>query len=75
MLKYEDIIIITGDHGCDPTTVSTNHSREYTPLLIYGQALNKGVNLGTLNGFNHIAKLILEVFGLEGHSILPKLKK
>ena len=74
MLNYEDIIIVTGDHGCDPTTVSTDHSREYTPLLIYGQSLNKAVNLGTLTGFNQIAKLVLEAFGLEKDSVLKKLK-
>jgi phosphopentomutase len=74
-LNAEDIIIITGDHGCDPTTVSTDHSREYTPLLIYGKGLKKGVNLGTLNGFNHIAKLVLENFRLQKNSVLDQIKK
>ncbi|MGD9901743.1 MAG: phosphopentomutase [Spirochaetales bacterium] len=73
-LNPEDVIIITGDHGCDPTTESTDHSREYTPLLIYSQNFKKGVNLGTLDGFNHIAKLILELFGIKKDSVLKYLK-
>lgn len=75
MLSPEDVIIITGDHGCDPTTPSTDHSREYTPLMIYGQNLKKGVNLGTLSGFNYIAKFILELFRLKNNSILGALKE
>jgi len=36
-LKNEDVLVITADHGCDPTTPSTDHSREYVPLLAYGR--------------------------------------
>jgi phosphopentomutase len=42
-----DLLILTADHGCDPTTPSTDHSREYVPLLAYGEAARRGVNLGT----------------------------
>ena len=45
IMDEETILIITGDHGCDPTTVSTDHSREYTPLLVMGDLVQKGVNL------------------------------
>ena len=41
-LKDEDILIITADHGCDPTFPGTDHTREYVPLLIYGKTLNRG---------------------------------
>ncbi|MBU4453447.1 phosphopentomutase [Patescibacteria group bacterium] len=42
----EDLLIITADHGCDPTTASTDHSREYVPLLVYGKNLKNNINLG-----------------------------
>lgn len=74
LLNEDDVIIVTGDHGCDPTTPSTDHSREYTPLLIYGQNLKHGVNLGTLNGFNHIAKFILSLFKIKNDCELNIIK-
>ena len=46
-LGPQDILFITGDHGCDPTTPSTDHSREYVPLLVFGKAVLPGVALGT----------------------------
>lgn len=75
-LDTEDILMITADHGCDPTTPSTDHSREYTPLLIYGKTLKNNVNLGTIEGFNIIGKSILDLFEVETHkdSIFRKLK-
>lgn len=74
-LRDDDIFIITGDHGCDPTTSSTDHSREYVPLLIYSKMLKNGINLGTLNGFDNIANAILDFFYVEKHedSFLQKL--
>ncbi len=74
-LSKNDILIITADHGCDPVTKSTDHSREYVPLLIYGKGLKAGVNLGTLNGFNNISKSILDYFCIEKYkgSFIKKL--
>ena len=46
-LKKDDVLMITADHGCDPGTESTDHSREYIPLLVYGDNVKAGVNLGT----------------------------
>lgn len=66
-LKDDDIFIITADHGCDPTTPSTDHSREYVPLLIYSKNLKAGVNLGTLKGFDNVAKSILDYFYVENY--------
>jgi len=63
LLKVSDMFIITADHGCDPTTPSTDHSREYVPLLVYGKAL-KGVNLGTRKTFADVGQTIAEVFGV-----------
>lgn len=69
-LKNGDIVIITGDHGCDPTTPSTDHSREYTPCLIYSKMLEKSVNLGTMLGFDEIGKFIEKLFGLNEDSVI-----
>lgn len=62
LLNESDTLIITGDHGCDPTTPSTDHSREYTPILIYSKSGKNGENLGTLKGFNNIANLLRKQF-------------
>jgi len=64
-LQEEDIIIITADHGCDPTTPSTDHSREFVPILIYSKSLKGNINLGTIEGFNNISKSILDLFKIE----------
>ena len=63
-LRDDDILMITADHGCDPVTPSTDHSREYIPLVIYGKNLKKGINLGTRNSFSDIGATILDYFGL-----------
>jgi len=65
-LNDEDILFITADHGCDPTTESTDHSREYVPLLVYGKKLKRGVNLGTRKTFADIAQTLAEIFGTGG---------
>ena len=66
LLKDDDILIITADHGCDPCTPSTDHSREYIPVVVYGRNLKKGVNLGTRSSFSDIAATILDIFGESG---------
>lgn len=66
-LKQDDIFIVTADHGCDPSTESTDHSREYVPLMIYGKNLKSGVNFGTIKGFDIVAKSILDLFEVEKH--------
>jgi phosphopentomutase len=57
--------MITADHGCDPSTPSTDHSREYIPLVIAGKKLKTG-NLGVKDGFGTIAATILDALGVEG---------
>mgnify|MGYP001623779304 FL=1 len=64
-LRKDDVFIVTADHGCDPTTASTDHSREYVPLLIFGDRV-RPQNLGTLLGFNNIAKFVCALYGLNG---------
>lgn len=69
IITEKDILIITADHGCDPTTPSTDHSREYVPLLVYGPALKAGINLGIRGSFSDIGATILEVFGIESKGL------
>ena len=64
-LSDDDILIVTADHGCDPTTESTDHSREYVPLLVYGKSLKQNVNLGTITGFNCVSTAVLSQFDVE----------
>lgn len=72
-----DALFISADHGCDPTTPSTDHSRELVPVLAYGPALNQGVDLGTRSCFADVAATIGEIFGLsgvtQGHSFLKNI--
>ncbi|MCL6584711.1 MAG: phosphopentomutase [bacterium] len=61
-LSPNDLLLITADHGCDPVTPSTDHSREYTPALAYTPFARAGVNLGTRSSFADIAKTIAQNF-------------
>lgn len=76
-LQEEDLLLITADHGCDPSTPSTDHSREYVPLLAYGAQVKKGLNLGTRQSFADIGATILQYFGVQqeiaGTSFLSEL--
>jgi phosphopentomutase len=71
-LGEEDLLIITADHGCDPATPSTDHSREYTPMIAYGKKLKQGVNLGTRESFADIGATVLEWFGLPTDTVYGK---
>jgi phosphopentomutase len=61
-LRERDLVILTADHGCDPTTPSTDHSREYTPLLVFGPQVKPGVNLGTRATLSDIGQTVAENF-------------
>ncbi|UCD64959.1 MAG: phosphopentomutase [Candidatus Zixiibacteriota bacterium] len=79
-LRPEDVLIITADHGCDPTLEdSTDHTREYVPLLVYGAEVRRGVNLGTRQTFADVACSVAEFFGIEyslaGSSFLDEVLK
>ena len=75
-MQEGDMLMITADHGCDPLTESTDHSREYTPLLIYGNTI-KPTNLGTRKSFADIGKTIADIFGInseiKGESFKDKI--
>jgi phosphopentomutase len=63
-LAPEDMAIITGDHGNDPTTPSTDHSREHVPLLMTGRAIRPGVDVGTRSTFADLGQTLAELFGV-----------
>lgn len=66
LMRDDDILMITADHGCDPGTPSTDHSREYIPLVMYGKNITPGINYHTRSCFSDIAATILEYFGVNG---------
>ncbi len=76
-LNRNDILIVTADHGCDPSTASTDHSREYVPILVYGKNLKNNVNLRTLFGFDQLGRAILDIYKVKKYkySFLRKLIK
>ncbi len=78
-LRKEDLLIVAADHGCDPATPSTDHSREYVPLVVYGEEVKPGINLGTRSTFADIAATILDYFKVDstvaGESFLQEILK
>ena len=74
LLGPDDLLLITADHGCDPSTPSTDHSREYVPLLAFGSHVREGVNLGTRRSFGCVACTVCDYLGvsarLDGESLL-----
>lgn len=64
-LNEDDLLILTADHGNDPSTPSTDHSREYVPILAYGKNLKNNVDIGVRETFADISATILDIFGLE----------
>jgi phosphopentomutase len=64
-LADTDLLVLTADHGNDPTTPSTDHSREYVPLLVTGTHVRRGVDLGTRPTFADLGQTLADVFGVE----------
>lgn len=77
LTRPHDAVIFTADHGCDPTTPSTDHSREYIPLLIFGDQIRRGVNLGSRQSFADLGKTIADLLNFtaptEGESFAKNL--
>lgn len=65
LITDNKLLIITADHGCDPTTASTDHSREYVPILVYGPQVKPAANLGIRKTFTDVAATVAEIFGIE----------
>ena len=75
-LRDDDLAILTADHGCDPTTPSTDHSREYVPILAYGKRAHAGVDLGLRSTLSDLGQTVAENFGTrieKGESFFPRL--
>jgi len=71
-LRDGDILVFTADHGCDPTTPSTDHSREYVPLLVTGKQVAAGTNLGVRESFADLGKTITDLLGVPGDALPGK---
>ena len=63
-MRPDDLLIVTADHGNDPTTPGTDHAREYVPVLLCGAGVRAGVDLGTRATFADVAQTLAEVFGV-----------
>ena len=77
VMRDDDLMIITADHGNDPTFRGSDHTREYAPLLVFGKTAHPGVNLGTRSSLSDIGQTIAENFGLRltaGESFLSVLQ-
>ena len=76
-LRPGDMLIVTADHGNDPTTPSTDHSREHVPLLIHGAAVKRGIDLGTRETYADLGQTIADLFRApalpNGTSFLPAI--
>ncbi len=76
-MREDDCLIITADHGCDPTARGSDHTREYVPILVYGKSLAGGADLGTRSTLADIGQTVAENFGLQipfGTSFLDELR-
>lgn len=78
-LRDDDVLMVTADHGCDPGSPGTDHSREYVPLLMYGKRIRRAQNLGTRLSFSDIGETVLDLLGvpagLDGTSMLNHVLK
>jgi phosphopentomutase len=64
LLQHEDLLIVTADHGNDPTTPSTDHSREYVPVFAWGERVKRGTDIGTRETFADLGQTVADVFGV-----------
>lgn len=64
-LRDDDMLILTADHGNDPSTPSTDHDREYIPILVYGKSLKQNVDIGIRDTYSDISATILDILGME----------
>ena len=75
-MDERDLAILTADHGCDPTTPSTDHSREYVPLLVFGPQAKRGIALGLRSTLSDLGQTVADNFGChieKGTSFLPAI--
>jgi len=63
-LDDEDLLVVTADHGNDPTTPSTDHAREYVPVFLVGKTIRPGTDIGTRATFADLGQTVAEIFGV-----------
>lgn len=63
-MQDEDVLILTADHGCDPTTAGCDHTREYVPIIFYGRIIKAGINLNTRESFTDLGETISDILGI-----------
>jgi phosphopentomutase len=78
-MRADDLLFITADHGCDPTDVSTDHTREYVPLLVAGPSISGARPLGTRSTFADLGATVCDLLGVDrqgipGTSVMPEIK-
>jgi phosphopentomutase len=77
LISRTDVLMITADHGCDPTFIGTDHTREYVPILVYGDKLKRNVDLGTRDTFADLGATICDMLNVEplgtGTSFWPQI--
>ena len=73
-MRPDDLLLLTGDHGCDPGFTGTDHTREYTPLLAAGDAVRPG-NLGTRTTFADIGATVADIFGVPNPNAGESMKE
>ncbi len=78
-MRPDDVLMITADHGCDPGFSGSDHTREYTPILVYGETVKAGVDLGTRRTFADIGVTAAEMLGerlpCEGVSFWDEIRR
>ena len=62
-MQEDDVLMVTADHGCDPSYIGTDHTRENVPLLMYGKAVQPK-NIGTRTTFSDVAATVADIFGV-----------
>jgi phosphopentomutase len=75
-MREDDLLVLTADHGCDPGDISTDHTREYVPVLAWGRLARAGVDLGIRSSLADIGQTVAENFGLKlqaGRSFLREI--
>jgi phosphopentomutase len=77
-MQPDDLLVVTADHGNDPSTASTDHSREHVPVLVAGHSVRAGVDLGTRTTFADLGQTLADLFGVpaleRGRSFLPAIQ-
>jgi phosphopentomutase len=63
-MQPEDLLVISADHGCDPTTPGTDHTREYVPVLLWSKSMQAGTDLGVRQSFADLGATLAAYFGI-----------